>query len=109
MRRIKFSNEKIAFALKQIESGVPKDVVCKEIGISDRTFYRWKTAYLGLPPSEIDRMKKLEAENVKLRKIIAEMSLVKAALQDQLNQKWSDEMSCVQRQSQMQASARHSR
>ena len=104
MKRIRFSNEKIAFALKQIESGVPRDMVCEMLGISERTFYRWKTTYLGLAPIEIDRMKKLETENMKLKKIVAELSLERAVLQDQLTQKWNETMALAKQQSQMRTS-----
>lgn len=102
MKKYRFSNEQIAFALKQLESGVPRDKVCKMLGISERTFYRWKSAYVGLVPSEINRMKKLETENLKLKKLVAELSLEREILQDQLNQKWNETWSVTTQLSHMQ-------
>jgi putative transposase len=90
LRKNRFSDEQIAFALEQKESGVTTDNVCKMLGISERTFYRWKTIYAGMKPSEIDHVKRLEIENSKLRKLVADLSIEKTILQDLLDQKWSD-------------------
>jgi putative transposase len=89
MRKSRFSDEQIAFALKQTESGASINKVCEMLGVSERTFYRWKSSYAGMVPSEIDRLKKLEVENAKLRKLVADMCLEKAMLQDLIVQKWS--------------------
>jgi putative transposase len=76
----------IAFALKQAESGTPPvEEVCRKIGISDATFYNGKKTYGGLGPSELRHLRQLEVENTKLKKLVADLSLDKAMLQDVLS------------------------
>jgi putative transposase len=67
--------------------GTPVDEVCRKIGISDATFYNWKKKYGGLGPSELRRLRQLEEENSKLKKLVADLSLDKAMLQDVLSKK----------------------
>ena len=74
--------EQIAFALKQAEVGTPVEEVCRKLGISDATFYNWRKKYGGLGPSELRRLKQLEEENNKLKRLVADLSLDKAMLQD---------------------------
>lgn len=87
MKKSKFTEQQIAFALKQAELGTPVEEVCRKIGISDATFYNWKKKYGGLGPSELRRLRQLEEENTKLKRLVADLSLDKAMLQDILSKK----------------------
>ncbi|ARQ13144.1 IS3 family insertion sequence transposase domain-containing protein (plasmid) [Rhizobium etli] len=78
----KFSETQIAFVLKQAADGTPVGEVCRKAGISDATFYNWRKKYAGLMPSEMKRLRQLEEENAKLKRIVADLSLDKAMLQD---------------------------
>lgn len=88
MKKTKYTEEQIAFVLKQAELGTPVDEVCRKIGISEQTFYRWKNKYGGMLPSDVKRLKQLEEENRKLKQIVADLSLDKAMLQDVLSKKF---------------------
>lgn len=81
MKRSKFTEEQIAFALKQAELGVSVEEVCRKMGISDATFYVWRKKYGGIGPSELRRLRQLEEENRKLKQIVADLSLDKVMLQ----------------------------
>ncbi len=87
VKRSKFTEQQIAFALKQAELGTPVEEVCRKMGISDATFYNWKKKYGGLGPSELRRLKQLEEENAKLKRLVANLSLDKTMLQDVLSKK----------------------
>jgi len=87
VKRSRFTEEQIAFALKQQEVGTPVEEICRKMGISDATFYNWKKKYSGLGPSELWRLKQLEEENAKLKRLVADLSLDKAMLQDVLKRK----------------------
>lgn len=87
MKKSKFTEQQIAYALKQAELGTPVEEVCRKMGISDATFYNWKKKCGGLGPSEVRRLKQLEEENTKLKKLVADLSLDKAMLQDVLSKK----------------------
>lgn len=87
MKRSRFTEEQIAFALKQQELGVAVEEICRKLGISDATFYNWKKKYSGLGPSELRRLKQLEEENAKLKRLVADLSLDKAMLQDVVKRK----------------------
>jgi len=87
MKTTKFTEEQIAFALRQAETGTPVAEVCRKMGVSDATFYNWKKKYGGLGPSELRRLKQLEEENSKLKRLVADLSLDKAMLQDVLSRK----------------------
>lgn len=87
MKASKFTEAQIAFVLKQAEDGTPVAEVCRKAGISDATFYNWRMKYAGLMPSEIRRLRQLEDENAKLKRIVADLSLDKAKLQDVLSKK----------------------
>ncbi len=87
MKRSQFTEQQIAFALKQAELGTSVDEVCHKLGISDATFYNWKKKYGGLGPSELRRLRQLEEENTKLKKLVADLSLDKIMLQDVLSKK----------------------
>ena len=81
MKRSKFGEDQIAFALKQAELGTSVDEVCRKMGISEATFYNWRKKYGGLGPSELRRLRQLEEENRRLKQIVADLSLDKAMLQ----------------------------
>ena len=87
MKRSKFTEEQIAFGIKQAELGTPVEEVCRKMGISDATFYNWRKKYAGLGPSELRRLKQLEEENTKLKRLVADLSLDKAMLQEVLSKK----------------------
>ncbi len=87
MKRSKYTEEQIAFALKQAELGTSVEEVCRKLGISDATFYNWRKKYGGLGPSELRRLRQLEEENGKLKRLVADLSLDKAMLQDVLSKK----------------------
>ncbi len=82
MKRSKFTEAQIVFILRQAEEGTAVAEVCRKAGISDATFYNWKKRYGGLMPSEVQRLRQLEDENNRLKKIVADLTLDKAMLQD---------------------------
>ena len=81
MKKSKFTEEQIAFALRQAQAGTRVEEVCRKFGVSQATFYNWKRKYGGLGVSELRRLKQLEAENVRLKKLVADLSLDKEMLQ----------------------------
>ena len=87
VKKSRFTEEQIAFALKQAETGTRIDEICRKMGISDATFYKWRQKYGGLGPSELRKLKQLEEENNKLKRIVADLSLDKAMLQEVLSKK----------------------
>jgi Transposase. len=87
MKKGRFSEEQIAFALRQAETGTPVAEVIRKLGISEQTFYRWKKQYAGMGVAELRRMKQLEEENRKLKQLVADLSLDKAMLQDVIRSK----------------------
>lgn len=88
MKKSRYTEEQIAFVLKQAELGISVEEVCRKIGITEQTFYRWKTKYGGMLPSDMKRLKQLEEENAQLKKLVADLSLDKAMLQDVLSKKF---------------------
>jgi putative transposase len=82
MKKTRFTDEQIAFALRQAETGTSVLEVIRKMGISEQTFYRWKKLYGGLGPSEVRRLKQLEDENRRLKQMVADLSLDKHMLQD---------------------------
>lgn len=87
MKKSKFTEAQILFAIKQSETGVQVSEVCRKMGISEATFYNWKKKYGGLGVSELRRLRQLEEENAKLKSIVADLSLDKQMLQDVLRKK----------------------
>ena len=87
MKASKFTEAQIAFVLRQAEEGTAIGEVCRKAGTSEATFYNWRKKYAGLMPSEMKRLKQLEEENGKLKKLVADLSLDKAMLQDVLSKK----------------------
>lgn len=87
MKRSKFSEAQIAFSLKQAEDGTSIGEDCRKAGISEATFYNWRKKYAGLVPSEMKRLRQLEEQNAKLKRLVADLSLDKAMLQDVVSRK----------------------
>ena len=87
MKASRFSEAQKAFILKQGADGMPIADICRKAGISQATYFNWKKKYDGLLPSEMRRLKQLEDENNKLRKVVADLSLDKEMLQDALRRK----------------------
>ena len=87
MKRSKFSEEQIAFALQQAETGTCVDEICRKLGVTTTTFYNWKKRYGGLMPSEVRRLRQLEEENRRLKQLVADLNLDKHMLQEVLSKK----------------------
>ena len=88
MKRKRCTDEQVAFALRQAESGTAVGEICRKMGVSEPTFYRWKKQFAGMGVAEIRRLKQLEDENAKLKRLVADLALDKAMLQDVLRRKW---------------------
>ena len=88
MKRKSYSDEQIIGILKEHEAGLPANEVIRKHGISSAAFYRWKSKFGGMELSEAKRLKELEAENSKLKKLLAETMLEKTALEDVVRRKW---------------------
>ncbi len=87
MKASKFTDAQKAFILKQGADGVPVADICRKAGISQATFFNWKKKFAGLTPPEMRRLKQLEDENAKLRKLVADLSLDREMLQDFIRRK----------------------
>ena len=87
MKKSKFTEEQIAFALRQEDTGVSVEEICRKLGVSQSTFYAWKKKFSGLGVSELRRLRQLEEENRKLKQLVADLSLDKVMLQDVLQKK----------------------
>lgn len=87
MKKSRFTEEQIAFALRQHEGGTAIGEIVRKLGITEQTFYRWKKKYGGLGIAELRRLKQLEEENRKLKQLVADLSLDKKMLQDVLSKK----------------------
>jgi putative transposase len=87
MKQSRFTEQQIAYILHQAEEGASTEDVCRKAGISIQTYYRWRKKYGGLMPSEMKRLKQLEEENARLKKLVADLSLDKAMLQDVVRRK----------------------
>ena len=88
MKKKRFSEEQIIAVLKEAEAGAKVADLCRKHGISDATFYNWKAKYAGMTVSEAQRLKAMEAENNKLKRIVADQALDISALKDLLGRKW---------------------
>ena len=84
MKKSKFTEAQIVFALRQAENGVKVEEVCRKLGISEATFHNWKKKYGGLGVAELRKLKELQEENQRLKQIVADLSLDKQMLQDVL-------------------------
>ena len=87
MKRSKSTEAQIAFVLKQAEDGTSVAEVCRKAGVAEATFYNWRKKYGGLMPSEMKRLKMLDEENARLKRLVADLSLDKAMLQDVIKRK----------------------
>ncbi len=87
MKKSRFTEEQIAFALRQVEGRIPVKEVCRKLQISEQTFYRWKKKFGGLGVAEVRRMKQLQDEVRRLKQLVADLSLDKAMLQDALGKR----------------------
>jgi putative transposase len=88
MKRKRFSTEQIVAALKQVELGLPVADLIRQLGISEQTYYRWKKSYAGLESDQVRELRQVVDENTRLKKLVAELSLDKAVLQDVLSKKF---------------------
>ena len=75
MKKSRFSEQQIAFILKQADDGTSIEEICRKAGVSQQTYYRWRKKYAGLMPSEVRRLKQLEEENARLKRMVADLSL----------------------------------
>ena len=87
MKRSRYTEEQIAFAVRQAEGGTAVGEVCRKMGISEQIFYRWKRKYAGMGVVELRRLKMLEEENRRLKQLVADLALDKVMLQDVLRKK----------------------
>ena len=83
----RFTEEQIAYALKRHEAGIPAKGICREIGVQEASFYKWKLKYAGMGITELRKLKALEEENRQLKRLVADLSLDKHMLQDVLSEK----------------------
>jgi len=87
MKRSRFSETQIVGILKEADAGMQVKEICRKYGISDQTYYNWKKKYGGLEVSDVRRLRELEAENAKLKRMYAELSLENDALKDLISKK----------------------
>ena len=88
MKKKRFSVEQITSVLQQVDGGMPVGDACRQVGISEQTFYRWKKAYGSMRPSEARELKQLRDENTKLKRLVEDLSLDKVMLQDIVQKKF---------------------
>ena len=87
MKKSKFTEEQITYALRQVEAGTPPANVCRQLGVSEATFYVWKKKYAHLGVSELRRLRQLEDENARLKRVVADLTLDKEMLAEALRKK----------------------
>lgn len=87
MKKSVFTNEQILYALRQVEAGTPVAEVCRKLGISEQTFYRWKRKFAGMGVAELRRLRQLEEENRKLKQLVADLTLDKHMRQEVIRKK----------------------
>lgn len=88
MRKSRFTPEQILQALRQAESGTPVVEICRKLGVTETTFYRWKKQYGGLDTSELRELRQLRDENRRLKQVVADLTLDKTILKEALGKKW---------------------
>lgn len=87
MKKSRFTEEQVAYALRQADAGTPVKDVCRSLGIAKATFYAWKTTYASLGASEVSKLCQLEEENVRLKHVVADLRLNKHILQEVITKK----------------------
>lgn len=87
MKRSRFTEEQVVYALRQAEGGTPVADVCRQLGVAEATFYAWKKKYAHLGVSELRRLRQLEEENARLKRLVADLSLDKHMLAEALRKK----------------------
>ncbi len=87
MKRKRYTEEQIAYALRQAESGTKVVEICRKMGVSEQTFYTWRRKYAGMGVAELRRLKQVEDENRKLKQVVADLTLDKHILQETLSKK----------------------
>ncbi len=88
MKKTRYTEEQIAFALKQAETGTRVEEVCRKMGISEATFYNWKKKFGGMGVTELRRLRQLEEDNQRLKRLVADLSLDKEMLQEVIKKKF---------------------
>ncbi len=88
MKKSRFSDEQIAYALRQAEAGTPIAEIVRKLGVSEATFYAWKKKFGSMGTAEIRELRQLREENSKLKRLVADLSLDKTMLQDVISKKW---------------------
>ena len=88
MRKSRFTEEQIAMALRQGKAGTPVEEICRKMGVSEGTYFRWKKKYAGLGISELRELRQVREENRKLKGIVADLTLDRTILQEALRKKW---------------------
>jgi len=87
MKKSRFSEEQIASAVRQAESGIPAAEICRRMGVTEVTFYRWKKRFAGMGVTELRKLRQLEEENRKLKSLVADLTLDKHMLQEVIAKK----------------------
>jgi len=87
MKRKRYTDEQIAYALRQAEAGTPIKEVCRKLGVSETTFYAWRRKFAGMGVAELRELRHLRQENTKLKRLVADLSLDKHMLQEVISKK----------------------
>ncbi len=88
MRTSRFTEQQVVAALRQAEGGTPVTEVCRKLGVSEQTFYRWKRKYAGIGVAELRRLRQVEDENRRLKQLVADLTLDRQMLQEALRKNW---------------------
>jgi len=88
LKKSRFTEEQVVYALRQAETGTPVVEVCRKLGITEQTFYRWKRKFAGMGVAELRRLRQVEEENRRLKQLVADLTLDKHMLQEALRKNW---------------------